>query len=101
MWKFIFPIAIISAVWAAESVAVAKCQCRANGRTFEQGELTCLRLPSGNTLAQCGMSLNNSSWKIIGVGCPEARQDIRELLPPFEYSASVELGHPMVQPEMP
>lgn len=48
------------------------CQCLANGRTFHHGDIACLQLPEGPELAQCGMVLNNSSWKKIQDGCPEA-----------------------------
>jgi len=52
--------------------AQAHCQCRAFGQTFEQGQVVCLRLPDGSRLARCDKVLNNSSWKKIAEGCPEA-----------------------------
>jgi hypothetical protein len=59
--------------WPAS--AMADCQCRANGRSFEQGEVACLRLPNGTELARCGKELNNSSWKKVQDGCPSAAAD--------------------------
>ncbi|GLS33322.1 hypothetical protein [Neomesorhizobium albiziae] len=57
---------------ASQAPAYADCQCRANGREFEQGQLACLKLPDGMQLARCGMELNNSSWKKVQDGCPSA-----------------------------
>ncbi|HTV67035.1 MAG TPA: hypothetical protein VMF90_00720 [Rhizobiaceae bacterium] len=55
--------------------AMADCKCRANGRVFSHGQVVCLKLPTGTQLARCGMVLNNSSWKKIQDGCPEAALD--------------------------
>jgi hypothetical protein len=52
--------------------AFADCQCRADGRVFEQGQTVCLSYPDGKKLARCDMILNNSSWKNVQDGCPEA-----------------------------
>jgi hypothetical protein len=52
--------------------AMADCQCRANGRSFEQGQVACLKLPAGTQLARCGKELNNSSWTKLQDGCPSA-----------------------------
>ena len=62
----------LSALVALQAPAKADCQCRANGREFEQGQLACLKLPDGMQLARCGMELNNSSWKKVQDGCPSA-----------------------------
>ena len=61
-----------AALAASQGPAAADCQCRANGRQFEQGQLACLKLPGGTQLARCGMELNNSSWKKVQDGCPSA-----------------------------
>jgi hypothetical protein len=63
---------IVVALADSPEPTMANCQCRANGREFEQGQVACLRLPSGTELARCGMELNNSSWKKIQDGCPSA-----------------------------
>ncbi len=55
-----------------QAVALADCECRANGRLYRHGELACLRLPTGDQLARCDMVLNNSAWKKVRDGCPEA-----------------------------
>ena len=44
------------------------CTCRANGHSYKQGQIICIR----GQLARCDMNLNNSSWKIIAPTCPEA-----------------------------
>jgi hypothetical protein len=65
----------LAALAASQVPAVAGCQCRANGREFQQGQLACLKLPGGTQLARCGMELNNSSWKKVQDGCPSAAAD--------------------------
>mgnify|MGYP003382108098 CR=1 FL=1 len=50
------------------------CQCLANGKSYSQGEVACLKLPGGRQLARCEMVLNNTSWKSTGQGCPQASQ---------------------------
>ncbi|MGO4831851.1 hypothetical protein AB4144_06070 [Rhizobiaceae sp. 2RAB30] len=57
---------------ASQGLAFADCQCFANGRRYHHGEIACLKLPNGDQLARCDMVLNNSSWKKIQDGCPEA-----------------------------
>jgi len=58
-----------------QSIAAADCECRANGRLYRHGEIACLRLPTGDLLARCDMVLNNSAWKKVRDGCPEAKAD--------------------------
>ena len=63
--------------WAAllvlePAVAMADCECRANGNRYRHGELACLRLPTGDYLARCDMVLNNPAWKKVRDSCPEA-----------------------------
>lgn len=54
---------------AIPDVATAhNCTCRANGVSYKQGQIICIR----GKLAKCDMNLNNSSWKIIAPTCPEA-----------------------------
>ena len=47
------------------------CQCRFNGQYFQQGDQVCIR----GQMAQCGMYLNNTSWKFSKIPCPIARAD--------------------------
>jgi hypothetical protein len=63
---------IVAVFGSLPAPAMANCQCRANGRSFEQGQVACLRLPNGAELARCGKELNNSSWKKVQDGCPSA-----------------------------
>lgn len=46
-----------------------ECTCRAQGRNFAMGEMTCLRTAQGDRLAVCGMALNNSSWTLSDTPC--------------------------------
>lgn len=50
----------------------SECACRAEGRTFSLGQTTCLRTSEGPRLAQCGMVLNNTSWRFTDRICPES-----------------------------
>jgi hypothetical protein len=61
---------LAASLWT--NAARADCQCRANGRIFHHGEITCLRMPNGPQLARCGMAQNNSSWIKLQDGCPTA-----------------------------
>lgn len=59
-------------ILGSQTVAAADCECRAHGRLYRHGELACLRLPTGDLLARCDKVLNNSAWKKVRDGCPEA-----------------------------
>jgi hypothetical protein len=50
----------------------AECLCRAQGATFAVGETTCLRTSEGPRIAECGMVLNNTSWRFTQRPCPES-----------------------------
>ena len=49
-----------------------ECYCRAQGRTFTVGDQACLRTPGGPRIAECGMVLNNTSWRFTERPCPES-----------------------------
>jgi hypothetical protein len=49
-----------------------QCYCRAQGRTFAVGESACLRTAAGPRVAECGMVLNNTSWRFTEQPCPES-----------------------------
>ena len=55
----------------AQLRGAADCVCRAAGRTFEVGETACLQTPEGPRLAECGMVLNNTSWRLTESPCLE------------------------------
>ena len=59
---------LITLAATPEWAAAHNCTCRANGHSYKQGEIVCIR----GKLAKCDMNLNNSSWKIIAPTCPEA-----------------------------
>lgn len=70
MRKLSLGLGLLGAVFAAS--ASAECTCRANGADFQEGQVACIRLPSGSFLARCGKALNNTSWIRISDGCPQA-----------------------------
>lgn len=70
-YQFFSTVLVLLAI-AAPAFAGEKCVCRANGKNFEEGQVTCFRLPSGMKLARCERVLNNTSWKMLGDGCPSA-----------------------------
>jgi hypothetical protein len=57
----------VGGIALAEDAAHKNCQCRANEKKYEQGQILCLH----GKLARCEMNLNNPSWKIIAQSCPE------------------------------
>jgi hypothetical protein len=48
-----------------------ECYCRAQGKMFALGESACLKTSEGPRIAQCGMVLNNTSWRFTTQACPE------------------------------
>jgi len=59
----------------AQSVATAlaiDCTCRYRGEDYQIGEQVCLKGPNGPSVATCGMTLNNTSWKFTKSPCPYA-----------------------------
>jgi hypothetical protein len=48
------------------------CKCRYYGQRYDLGTLICVR----GQLSRCVMVLNNTSWKPIAKGCPEANQSL-------------------------
>ena len=50
------------------SAVKADCICRSVGRTFHLGQEACIR----GRVARCEMVLNNTSWRMTGVPCPQA-----------------------------
>jgi hypothetical protein len=58
----------MAAAAMASTAGAHDCQCRYFGQSYAQGETVCMR----GKIAQCGMYLNNSSWKSLGDVCPQA-----------------------------
>lgn len=46
-----------------------KCQCVANGTSYEEGQLVCLRLGAAPYTARCERFLNNTTWTKVRDGC--------------------------------
>jgi hypothetical protein len=53
----------------AGDAAHKDCLCRANDKTYTQGELVCLK----GGLARCEMNQNVPTWKIVSKACPQAK----------------------------
>lgn len=49
------------------------CKCRYYGQRYELGTVMCVM----GHLSRCVMVLNNTSWKPIADGCPQASQPLR------------------------
>jgi hypothetical protein len=72
----LLPISFCAAVLAAllNTPAQADCTCRAQGRSFEQGQAVCLSTPNGLRVATCGMVLNNSAWEFSQTPCVSSQR---------------------------
>lgn len=57
---------------AVEAHDPADCRCRAQGRLFALGERACLPTGDGPRLAECGMVLNNTAWRVTARPCPDS-----------------------------
>ena len=57
---------------AAQPEHAPDCTCRVEGRSVAVGATACLRTSDGPRLAECGMVLNNTSWKNTSRPCPES-----------------------------
>ncbi|MGO4705538.1 hypothetical protein AB4072_07155 [Microvirga sp. 2MCAF38] len=57
-------------ILSVQSPAPVKCYCRAQGRTFTQGEKTCLPTPQGGRMAECDIAVNVMSWRFTEQVCP-------------------------------
>lgn len=67
-----FSTAALAAV--AGAPAAADCTCRAQGRSFDQGQAVCLATPNGLRVATCGMVLNNSAWEFSQTPCATSQR---------------------------
>jgi hypothetical protein len=60
------PVALAASSGGAGTIA---CQCRADNRFFEQGQVVCLKMPAGMQLVECVRSLNVTTWRKVQDGC--------------------------------
>ena len=60
--------ALLLAVCTSSALAGPKCTCRFQGVNFKIGEVACIL----GQLKQCEMQLNNTSWRTLSEGCPQA-----------------------------
>ena len=61
-------VLLLLAALAAPAAAGSSCTCRANGQSYRQGEIACIR----GKLSRCGMNQNVASWKLVSDTCPQA-----------------------------
>ncbi len=60
---------------ASGASAEPLCSCKANGQTYQLGEIACFSLPNGQKRARCDKVLNNTSWTFLDGDCPSASAD--------------------------
>ncbi len=60
------------ALTIATAAAGPNCTCRFQGTNFQIGEVACIL----GKLKRCEMQLNNTSWKTLTDGCPQAALQI-------------------------
>lgn len=63
---------MVASAASAPALAGENCQCRAAGTYYDTGAVVCMGSGSNRQLARCEMSLNNTSWKMLGEACPFA-----------------------------
>ncbi|NNF77173.1 MAG: hypothetical protein HKN05_04005 [Rhizobiales bacterium] len=61
--------ALLLAACTSTAVAGPNCTCRFQGENFQIGEVACIL----GQLKQCEMKLNNTSWRTLSEGCPQAQ----------------------------
>ena len=59
----------LMALYTAPAFAASECTCRFFGHSYKVGEQVCLKTPKGLRVANCGLELNNTSWKISDRAC--------------------------------
>lgn len=55
--------------FGAAAAGERKCLCVANGTSYEEGQVVCLRLGSAPYTARCERFLNNTTWTKVHDGC--------------------------------
>lgn len=60
---------LLLAACTTTAVAGPNCTCRYRGENFQIGEVACIL----GQLKQCEMKLNNTSWRTLSDGCPQAQ----------------------------
>ncbi len=60
---------MVLAACTTTALAGPNCTCRFQGENFQIGEVACIL----GQLKQCEMKLNNTSWRTLSEGCPQAR----------------------------
>ena len=69
MIKSAFISALLITVFSTAALAGPKCTCRFQGENYQIGEVACIL----GQLKQCEMALNNTSWRTLSEGCPQAQ----------------------------
>ena len=60
---------LLLAACTTTALAGPNCTCRFQGENFQIGEVACIL----GQLKQCEMKLNNTSWRTLTEGCPQAQ----------------------------
>ncbi len=60
---------LLLAACTTTTLAGPNCTCRFQGENFQIGEVACIL----GELKQCEMKLNNTSWRTLSEGCPQAQ----------------------------
>lgn len=74
--RSLFPKVLATGMMIGATLATApafageNCQCRAAGHYYSIGAVACLGPRLNRQLARCEMTLNNTSWKMLGIACP-------------------------------
>ncbi len=61
--------ALLLTASASTALAGPNCTCRFQGENFQIGEVACIL----GQLKQCEMKPNNTSWRTLSEGCPQAQ----------------------------
>ena len=71
MLRHLLCAAALLGVLSASATAGPNCTCRYKGENYQIGDVACIL----GQLKRCEMQLNNTSWKTLSDGCPQASLD--------------------------
>ena len=69
-------IALLALIGLPAAGAAHDCLCQSDASFYPQGSVVCLHVNGEDRLARCEKVLNNSSWRILGKGCPVAASTV-------------------------
>jgi hypothetical protein len=68
-------IGVLPGSTLAQPIGSTSCICKAEGRSYHEGEIVCLKMPQGLQMVRCRKVLNVTSWEKVQDGCPQAFND--------------------------